>query len=123
LKGTINKLKIVGTAVVVLIVVSIVLQNTPTVESRLLFLTVTMPNAALLFGTLIIGFAISVLTAGYIASRAKQRPPDLASAGCSHGADRIVAGGKIDRLSFVGNRSNQPKQIDQGKRIYLNAFA
>jgi len=35
-----------------------------------------MPNAALLFGTLIIGFAIGVLTAGYIISVAKKRQSD-----------------------------------------------
>ncbi len=74
LKGTINKLKIVGVAVVVLLVLIVVLQNTQAIETKLLFLTVTMPNAALLFGTLIIGFAIGVLTAGHIVSRAKQGP-------------------------------------------------
>jgi uncharacterized integral membrane protein len=76
LKGTTNKLKIVGVAVIALIVVIVVLQNTQSVETKLLFLTVTMPNAALLFGTLIIGFAIGVLTAGDIVSRAKRGPPD-----------------------------------------------
>jgi len=74
LKGTINKLKIVGIAVLVLIVLIVVLQNTQSVETKLLFLTV--PNAALLFGTLIIGFAIGVLTAGHIVSSAKRGPPD-----------------------------------------------
>lgn len=59
-----NKLKIVGIALPVFIVVVVVLQNTQTVETKLLFLAVTMPNAALLFGTLIIGFAIGVLTLG-----------------------------------------------------------
>jgi uncharacterized integral membrane protein len=72
LKGTINKLKIVAIAVITLLVVIVVLQNTQAVETKLLFLTVTMPNAALLFGTLLIGFAIGVLTAGHIASIAKR---------------------------------------------------
>jgi len=76
LKGISDKLKIVGIAVVVLIVVIVALQNTQAVETKLLFLTVTTPNAALLFGTLIIGFSIGVLTAGHIVSRAKPRPPD-----------------------------------------------
>jgi putative membrane protein len=76
LKESMNKLKIVGIAVMVLIVVIMVLQNTQAVETKLLFLTVTMPNAALLFGTLIIGFAIGVLTAGHIVSRAKQKSTD-----------------------------------------------
>jgi putative membrane protein len=76
LKATINKLKLVGAAAIVLIIVIVVLQNTQPVETKLLFLTVTMPNAALLFGTLIIGFAIGVLTAGYIISVAKKRQSD-----------------------------------------------
>ena len=43
-----NKLKLVGIACIVLIVVVVVLQNTQTVETKLLFFTVTMPNAGLL---------------------------------------------------------------------------
>ena len=76
LKGTINKLKIVAIAVIALAVVVVVLQNTQSVETKLLFLTVTMPNAALLFGTLVIGFAIGVLTAGHSVSSAKRGPTD-----------------------------------------------
>ena len=76
LKGTINKLKIVAIAVIALLVVVVVLQNTQSVETKLLFLKVTMPNAALMFGTLVIGFAIGVLTAGHIVSSAKRGPTD-----------------------------------------------
>jgi putative membrane protein len=76
LKGTINKLKIAGIAAIALIVVVVVLQNTQAVDTKLLFLTVTMPNAALLFGTLIIGFAIGVLAAGHIVSSAKRGLPE-----------------------------------------------
>jgi uncharacterized integral membrane protein len=76
LKGTMNKLKIVAIAVLALVVAIVVLQNTQAVETKLLFLTLTLPNAALLFGTLIIGFAIGVLTAGHIVSSAKRRLPD-----------------------------------------------
>ena len=72
LKGTMNKLKLVAIAVISLVVLIVVLQNTQAVETNLLFLTVTMPRAALLFGTLIIGFAIGVLTAGHIVSIAKR---------------------------------------------------
>jgi uncharacterized integral membrane protein len=72
LKGTLSKLKVVAIAVITLVVVVVVLQNTQSVETKLLFFAVTMPNAALLFGTLIIGFAIGVLTAGHIVSTAKR---------------------------------------------------
>ncbi len=73
-----NNLKIVAIAVIALLAVIVVLQNTQAVETKLLFVTLTLPNAALLFGTLIMGFAIGVLTAGHIVSNAKRRQPDQA---------------------------------------------
>ena len=75
-KRKMNKLKLVAIAGIALIVVVMALQNTQAVETKLLFLAVTLPNAALLFGTLIIGFAIGVLTAGHIVSSAKRQLPD-----------------------------------------------
>ncbi len=71
-----NKLKVVIIGVVALFVVIVVLQNTQPVETKLLFVTMTLPNAALLFGTLIIGFTIGVLTAGHIVSSAKRPLPN-----------------------------------------------
>jgi uncharacterized integral membrane protein len=73
-----NKVKLVAIAVITLVVVVVVLQNTQAVETKMFFVTLTLPNAALLFGTLIIGFAIGVFTAGHIVSIAKRRPPDQA---------------------------------------------
>ena len=70
-----NKLKIVAIAAIALFTVVVVLQNTQPIETKLLFVTMTLPNAALLFGTLIVGFAIGVLTAGHIVSSAKRRLP------------------------------------------------
>ena len=71
-----NKLKLIAIGVLGLLGLVVVLQNTQAVETKLLFVTLTLPNAALLFGTLIIGFAIGVLTAGHIVSSAKRRLPD-----------------------------------------------
>jgi putative membrane protein len=71
-----NKLKAAIIAVIALSVVIVVLQNTQPVETKLLFVTMTLPNAALLFGTLIIGFTIGVLTAGHIVSSAKRPLPN-----------------------------------------------
>lgn len=76
LKGTISKLKILAIAAIVVVAVVVVLQNTQPVETKLLFLTVTMPNAALLFGALVIGFAVGVLTAGHIISSVKHGTTD-----------------------------------------------
>ena len=76
LKGTIGKVKVVGIAAVVVLMVVVVLQNTQAVETKLLFLTVTLPNAALLFGTLIVGFAIGALTIRHLVAQAKREPTD-----------------------------------------------
>jgi len=67
-----NKLKFAAIGVIAMFAVIVVLQNTQNVETKLLFVTLTLPNAALLFATLIIGFAIGVLTAGHIVSNAKR---------------------------------------------------
>lgn len=64
-----TKLRIAGVAVVAVLVVVIVLQNTDTVETKILFMTVTVPRAALLFGTLIVGYVLGIFTATRIASR------------------------------------------------------
>jgi uncharacterized integral membrane protein len=76
LKGKMNTLKVVAIGVIAMLAVIVVFQNTQAVETKLLFLTLTLPNAALLFATLVIGFTIGVLTAGYIVSNAKRRLPD-----------------------------------------------
>jgi uncharacterized integral membrane protein len=70
-----NKLKTVLIAVLCLVVVIVVFQNTQAVETKLLLVTLTLPNAALLFATLITGFAIGVLSAGHIVSNAKRPIP------------------------------------------------
>lgn len=76
LMETMDKMKFVAIAVVALFAVIVVLQNAQAVETKLLFLTPTLPNATLLCGTLITGFAIGVFTAGCIVSSAKRLLPD-----------------------------------------------
>ena len=56
-----QKLKMGGTALVAILMVIIVLQNTEPVETRLLFATITMPRAVLLFVTLVVGVLIGLL--------------------------------------------------------------
>jgi uncharacterized integral membrane protein len=69
-----QKAKLIGMAILALLVVVIVLQNTESVETKLLFLKIEMPRAALLFGTLIVGFGFGVLTAGrLITTRARRK--------------------------------------------------
>ncbi len=71
--------KLEAIALIATVAVIVVFQNTQAVETKLLFLTITLPNAALLFGTLASGFVIGILTAGYIVSAAKRRLPDEAA--------------------------------------------
>jgi uncharacterized integral membrane protein len=66
-----SKLKIVLITLVALLTLIVVLQNTQAVETRILFLTVTMPRAALLFGAFLIGFGLGVLAAGRLIRKAK----------------------------------------------------
>jgi uncharacterized integral membrane protein len=58
----VQRLKIVGLAVIALLVLIVVLQNTEAVKTKILFVTVTMPGAVMLFGTLIIGFILGIIT-------------------------------------------------------------
>ena len=58
--------KIILAAGVAILTVIVVLQNTAPVETRLLFATVKMPRAALLFITLVVGFVLGLITASSI---------------------------------------------------------
>jgi len=57
-----NKPKAILIGAVALLVLIVVLQNTESVDTRLLFATVSMPLAALLFTTLLIGYGLGLLT-------------------------------------------------------------
>ena len=46
-----------------ILVIVVVLQNTQTVETKLLLVTIAMPRAVLLFVTLLVGFAFGLITA------------------------------------------------------------
>jgi uncharacterized integral membrane protein len=75
LEENLNTLKVGAISAIALLSLIVVLQNTQAVETKLLFLTLTLPNAALLFGTLIVGFVIGVVITGHIVSSAKRTPP------------------------------------------------
>lgn len=61
-----QKAKYIGIGCAVLVVIIVVLQNTETVQTQILFFTIEMPRAAMLFGAMLIGFAIGVIAAGRI---------------------------------------------------------
>jgi uncharacterized integral membrane protein len=56
-----KKFKIITIAVVLLLVLIVILQNTQSVETRLLFVKITMPRAFLLMLTFLFGFIAGLL--------------------------------------------------------------
>ncbi len=58
-----KKAKRIGVLAAVVLGVTVILQNTQPVETRLLFVKITMPNAILLGLTLLIGTALGILIA------------------------------------------------------------
>ena len=58
-----SKIKLISLLVLAISTIVLVLQNTQAVETRLFFVTVTMPRAALLALTTLFGFAGGILVA------------------------------------------------------------
>ena len=75
------KLKLVVLLVLAVLAIVLILQNTQSVETRLLFVTVTMPRAALLGLTLLIGFACGVLAAIAVTKRGTSRVDGVGQSG------------------------------------------
>ncbi|MEM7316988.1 MAG: LapA family protein [Planctomycetota bacterium] len=57
-----TKIRLAGIVVGAIVLLIIVLQNTEVVETKLLFVTLSMPRAVLLFSTTAIGFVLGLLT-------------------------------------------------------------
>ena len=70
-----SRAKIIAIAAVTVLVIIIVLQNTQAVETKLLFVTVSMPRAVLLFVTLLAGFALGLVAAGWLGKLSGKKPP------------------------------------------------
>ena len=60
-RNVLRQIKFIVIAVLAVLVLIVALQNTANVETKLLFATVTMPRAILLFVMLAIGFVIGWL--------------------------------------------------------------
>jgi uncharacterized integral membrane protein len=70
-----NRFKMISIAILTLLGIIIILQNTEQVETRLLFLSITMPRAILLMGTTLIGFALGILVSLFFQRR--EQPKEL----------------------------------------------
>ena len=60
-----KQFKLIVAAVLAVLLVIVIIQNTREVETKLLFVTITMPRAVLLMVTLVLGFSIGLLAAGW----------------------------------------------------------
>jgi uncharacterized integral membrane protein len=58
-----KKFKLIGAAILAVLVIILIFQNTTAVDTRILFITVTMPRALLLFITWLMGIAVGLLLA------------------------------------------------------------
>jgi uncharacterized integral membrane protein len=70
-----NRFKMISIAILSILGVIIILQNTEQVETRLLFLSIAMPRAILLMGTTLIGFALGILVSFFF--QRKEQPKKL----------------------------------------------
>jgi uncharacterized integral membrane protein len=70
-----KKVKIVAIVVISVLALVVSLQNTAAVETKLLFMSVTMPRVVLLVAVFLIGFVTGILTMGYL-SRQPRKPPN-----------------------------------------------
>jgi uncharacterized integral membrane protein len=64
-----SRWKLAAAAIVTILAIIVVAQNTQAVETKLLFVTVTMPRAILLLITLLVGFVLGVLAASRISGK------------------------------------------------------
>ena len=67
-----NRFKMISIAILTIVGVIIILQNTEPVETKLLFLSIVMPRAILLMGTTLIGFALGILVSFFFQ---RKEPP------------------------------------------------
>ena len=66
-----TRTKLIIAGILSLLVLIVILQNTAAVETKILFITLTMPRAVLLIGTTLVGFILGVLAAFRLAKQGK----------------------------------------------------
>jgi len=71
-----ERIRLILYIAVAVVIVIIVLQNTGSVETKLLFFKVTAPLALLLFGNLVLGFVVGVVAANRMVKRGEPRSRD-----------------------------------------------
>lgn len=67
-----KKAKVIAIIIILLLALIVFLQNTKAVETKLLFMTITMPRVLLLMLTFIMGFIGGLIAASYILRKPSQ---------------------------------------------------
>ena len=75
MEQSMKRFKLISIAILILLGIIIILQNTEQVETKLLFVSITMPRAILLMGTTMIGFALGILVSLFF--QRKNQPQKL----------------------------------------------
>ena len=70
-----KRAKMIGILVLALSVLIVILQNTESVQTNILFFSFTMPRAVLLFLTALIGFIIGLLSALSVGRKKSETSP------------------------------------------------
>lgn len=68
-----KKVKLIAVFVLIILFLIIILQNTASVETKILFITLTMPQAVLLITTTSLGFALGVLVSLILCKKRKTK--------------------------------------------------
>ncbi len=71
-----SRIKMIGIAVLALLVLIVVLQNRGVVKTEILFFTLEAPHAVLLFGTVIVGYILGLMTANKVLRKASSNKQD-----------------------------------------------
>ncbi len=72
--GPMTIAKIIGVLLFILLVIIVILQNTENIETKLLFVTMNMPRALLLFINLVIGYLLGLGTMIVLRQRTEKPP-------------------------------------------------
>jgi len=69
-----KKAKFIIVLIISLLALILILQNTTAVETKLLFMTITMPRALLLLVTFLVGFTAGLITMSVLMGKSSKQP-------------------------------------------------
>ena len=67
-----QKAKTIAIIVIAILLIIVFLQNTQSVETKILFMTLTMPRVLLLAITLLVGFVIGLVVASHMGDKIRE---------------------------------------------------